>query len=107
MKHRKRKEKCVSWKMGSVISGSRPRFFHERKIMSADKKTHKELDIELIQKMLDVTGQWLRKNGWVSQCRIEDFCWKWFKTIDGVVVMCDLVEAVNIEKHLEPDDEES
>ena len=63
--------------------------------------SEKALDYEPIRYLeLDIVTKkksWLEKNGWKERCDFIDGCWRWCKVVDGIMMMCDLAEALNIE----------
>ena len=61
----------------------------------------KEREYEPIQtmenKVKELKGAWLQKHGWVYRCDFIDNGWRWCKTIKGVLMMCDMFDAIDIE----------
>lgn len=55
-----------------------------------------EIDLETAKK------EWLQKYGWVERCNFVDSYWRWCKEIDGVLMMCDMQGAINIEYNYLP-----
>jgi len=66
-----------------------------------DEMSEKELSYETVR-LLEIELQrkrraWLRKYGWEYSCDFIDDGWRWLKTIDGKLMMCDEAEAINLE----------
>jgi hypothetical protein len=69
--------------------------------MCDDGMSKKERSFEPIRllevELQDKQGKWLESLGWKFRCDFVDSCWRWCKVIEGVLMMCDLREAINIE----------
>lgn len=50
-----------------------------------------EMEVESLKK------KWLQKYGWAERCDFVDTYSRWCKEIGGVLYMCDMGEAINIE----------
>jgi hypothetical protein len=42
--------------------------------------------------------RWLERYGWKLSCQFVDSCWRWVKEINGERYMCDMQEAIKIER---------